>query len=132
MNELVLLLISALMMFVSHEILHYLSLIIIGVEFKIFYISKKGLGFIVNNKYMKEDWKLLFFFLFPSGLSLTFLIDLNSKLLLFFSILNVLWSLSDIGTVIKIKKFNPEQRIKWADKWDDESIKKSFFTFPVD
>lgn len=83
MDEFVLLLISTVLMFVSHEILHYLSLILMGVKFKTFHISKKGLGFIVDNQYMKEDSKLLFFFLFPSVLSLTFLIDIGSKLLVF-------------------------------------------------
>lgn len=131
MNELVLILISTALMFISHEILRYLSLILMGVKLKTFYISKKGVGFIVDNQYMKEDQKLLFFFLFPSILSLAIFIDIHSQLLLFFSILNILWSLSDIGTVVKIKKLSPKQRMEWADRWDDESLNKSFFTLPM-
>ncbi len=132
MNELVLLLICALMMFLSHEIVHYLSLILMEVKIKTFYISKKGIGFTVDNQYMKEDKKLLFFFLFPLVLSLAFLIDPDSKLLVFFSVLNLLWSLSDIGTISKIKKLPSERRVDWADKWDKESLKKSIYRVDIE
>ncbi len=131
MNEIILLVLSSLLMFVLHEVFHYLSLILLQVEFKLFYISKKGIGFIVDNQYMRYDNKLLFFFLFPTVLSLSVLIDPYSRFLIFFSILNLLWSLSDIGTVSKIRKKPPQRRIDWANEWDRESLENSFFTVTI-
>jgi len=131
MNEIILLVLSSLLMFVLHEVFHYLSLILLQVEFKLFYISKKGIGFIVDNQYMKYDNKLHFFFLFPLVLSLAVLIDPYSRVLIFFSILNLLWSLSDIGTVSKIRKKSPQGRVDWANRWDRESLEYSFFTVSI-
>lgn len=131
MNELIQLLISTLFMFVFHEFIHYLSLIFIGVKFKSLYISKKGVGFVVDNNYMKSNKKLSFFFLSPLLLSFVFLFNYNSRFLIFFSILNLLWSLSDLGMVFKLRKKSPEQRVKWADRWDKESLEKSFLVLPL-
>lgn len=131
MNEIILLILSVVFMFVLHEMLHYVSLIFMGVEFKFAYISKKGLGFVVDNQYMKNNKKLGFFFLFPLILSLVFIINSNSIGLALFSFLNLIWSLSDIGMFVKIKNKSPIIRVEWADQWDEESLEKSLFTISL-
>lgn len=131
MNEIILLILSAVFMFVLHEMLHYVSLIFMSVEFKVAYISKKGFGFVVDNQYMKNNKKLGFFFLFPLILSLAFIVNPKSVGLALFSFLNLIWSLSDAVAFVHIRNKSPETRVKWADRWDEESLEKSLLSIPL-
>ncbi|MFW6083323.1 MAG: hypothetical protein ACOC7O_01640 [Thermoplasmatota archaeon] len=88
-----------------------------NVEFEFIYISKKGLGFVVDNKYMKNNKRLGFFFLFPLILSLAFIVNSKSVGLALFSFLNLIWSLSDAVVFVHIRNKSPETRVKLADRW---------------
>lgn len=127
MNEVLTLVIAVFMMFILHEVTHYLSLILLRVKFKTFIISRKSIGFIVDNHYLKDDKNVFIFFLSPISLSLSFLIDPGLNVLIFFSILNLLWSLSDILMLVRILRKPTDKRIEWADRWDEEALDKYLF-----
>ncbi|MFW6041030.1 MAG: hypothetical protein ACOC85_04265 [Thermoplasmatota archaeon] len=124
-------LLTLVLMFIFHEVLHYVPLLIFGISFDNFIISKKSIGFIVDNSYLKDNKKLFISFLLPLSLSLVYSLDRFNLYLFVFSFTNALWSFGDLVTLGTIIKKSSDDRVGWADNWDKKALKQTLFSIEL-
>jgi len=109
-----------------HEVVHYITHIIMKTEFKGFVVSFKSIGFRLNNDFMRDNNKVILVYLLPLSLSSILLIDFYSPRIFVFGMVNLLWSLIDINNLVSILTKSPDERVEWADERDRKTKEKAF------
>ncbi|MFW6038221.1 MAG: hypothetical protein ACOC89_01625 [Candidatus Saliniplasma sp.] len=124
-------LLIALAAIIIHEIFHYIPHIVMKTEFKRFVVSIKSIGFQISNKFMKDNTKITVVYLLPLSLSAVLFIDPYAPRIFVFGVVNFLWGLIDITTLVSLLTKSPQERVDWADRLDQKNREKAIIDLSI-
>ena len=119
-------LITLIIALLLHELTHLLVILYYKIPIKAIIITKwTAVGFLVDNeKYMKDEKKLILLHLLPLIWCLIIFINLNEPFLFVFPLVNIFGGIGDIYYFTKYITLPVDKRIEWANR-SDEKIRKS-------
>lgn len=119
-------LIALVIALILHELTHLLVILYYKIPIKAIIITKwTAFGFLVDNeKYMKDEKKLILLHFLPLIWCLVIFINLNEPFLFVFPLVNIFGGIGDIYYFTKYVTLPVDKRIEWANK-SDEKIRKS-------
>ena len=119
-------LITLIVALILHELTHLLVILYYKIPIKAIIITKwTAFGFLVDNeKYMKDEKKLILLHFLPLIWCLMIFINLNEPFLFVFPLVNIFGGIGDIYYFTKYITLPVDKRIEWANR-SDEKIRKS-------
>jgi len=119
-------LIALIIALLLHELTHLLVIWYYKIPIKAIIITKwTAVGFLVDNeKYMKDEKKLILLHFLPLIWCLIIFINLNEPFLFVFPLVNIFGGIGDIYYFTKYITLPVDKRIEWANR-SDEKIRKS-------